>query len=327
MARSADERRKALLAWERRVRLEQRSAAVKYDEPAVRQALAQSGGDRGEALAILVEKAMEAGISAALAKSFSVDAFKTVATEPTTENEDALLQRILVEPDDWWAKLDYATALARRKDLRARFIRDQVAMGGLGDHETVEVLRENPEWGAGVQDLVHSLRFHDGFIEEVTLDARRFLEIGPELYRRAPVRHLNLEHAGEVSEQLFASPLLSRIVSMDLSQSQLGDAGMRHLASSPYLGKLAWLDVWGNGITNAGIEALVASNQLRALSFVRFDGNQCDSAEDVYMPDVGGGYVDHVPTQFGRDLEARYGHREWLHYRNTVHRDGSFGSS
>ena len=70
----------------------------------------------------------------------------------------------------------------------------------------------------------------------------RFLAKAPELYRRAPILHLNLTEVRAVAAELFASPHLARIESLSLAGNGLGDAEVALLAGSRHLGNLTWLD-------------------------------------------------------------------------------------
>lgn len=90
-------------------------------------------------------------------------------------------------------------------------------------------------WAANIRPLVDAWRFLRGFVEDVKLDAARFLTVAPELYRRAPVLHLDLTGVKPVAAELFQSPHLARIQSLGLPHNGLGDTEIAALADSPTL--------------------------------------------------------------------------------------------
>jgi hypothetical protein len=95
----------------------------------------------------------------------------------------------------------------------------------------------------------------------------------PDLYRAAPILGLKLVDAAGKLDALCASPVLDRIVWLDLFRQRIGDAGAQAIASSPHLRQLAWLHLGYAGITRAGIEALVASPNLPSLRYVNLVSN------------------------------------------------------
>ena len=151
--------------------------------------------------------------------------------------------------------------------------------------------------------------FVRGFVEWVTLDARAFLTCAPELYRRAPIRHLDLTGVKPVAAELFGSPHLARLVSLGLAQNELGDAEATLLARSPQLGKLAWLDLNHNTIGEAGLDALAASDRLPRLAYLRFDHNRAPDPTPAHADEY-----DATSTA-ATALQAKHGKRDWLDAR------------
>jgi uncharacterized protein (TIGR02996 family) len=236
---------------------------------------------------------------------------------------------VLEQPDLDQPRLAYADAVG---GPRAELVRVQVAMAQLRrkcqrarnwseQYDTQQRLlaKHGAEWAAPVAALVDAWTFRRGFPEQVTLDATRFLAEHETLYRRAPVLHLSLSGVRPVAAQLFASPALARIRSLDLRHNELGDAEVRALTESPHLGRLDWLDLAYNQIDRAGLDALAASQSLPRLGYLGFDGNRVADP----TPRLGGvedGMVhDMEYPALGKELQAKYGPKTWLSY--SVHTD------
>jgi uncharacterized protein (TIGR02996 family) len=237
-------------------------------------------------------------------------------------NLAALLAAVLAAPDDDAPRLAYADALEDSDPVRAEFIKIQVTLAvwrrnrATPEARTDAVLREGElirshgaTWGADLRGLVDKWVFIRGFAEWVTLDARAFLTSAPELYRRTPVRHLDLTGAKPVATQLFASAHLARLASLGLANNALGDAEATALAGSTHLGKLAWLDLSRNAIGQPGLEALAASTHLPRLGYLRFDQNR--------VPDPTPAHADEydADSALATALQTKYGTRDWLDAR------------
>jgi uncharacterized protein (TIGR02996 family) len=240
---------------------------------------------------------------------------------------------IVSAPDDDEPRLAYADAAESRDALRAEFIRLQVALArcrkargyvddiplasgkkGYAYLREGDLIRQYGEaWAGPVGELCSWRVFLRGFVEWVQLDAATFLSIAPEVYRRAPVLHLDLNGVKPFAAELFASPYLERILSLNLARNDLGDAEARIIAASPRLAKLTWLELCGNRIGAAGFEALAASDKLPRLGYLGFRNN---AAEDL-TPQHADEYDATSPA--AGELMRRYGYREWLsaHVRGT----------
>jgi len=134
-----------------------------------------------------------------------------------------------------------------------------------------------------------------------------------DLYRRAPVRHLDVRGAQPAAWALFSSPSLARIRSLALKQNDLGDAEVKLLADSPHLGELYWLDLSWNKIGLAGVEALAASTALPRLGWVALAQNPVENP--VPRPggvDYDGAIMDMEIPKLGLELQRKYGKRDWL---------------
>ena len=161
-------------------------------------------------------------------------------------------------------------------------------------------------WSADIRPLVAGCAFLRGFVELIELDAAQFLATAPALYRRAPIRHLELTNVKPVAVQLFSSPYLARIVSLSLLRNKLDDADVKLLASSPHLGHLAWLDLSLNAIDAPGLDALAASTHLPRLGYVSLGSNRVEDPTPKHCD----GY-EHT-SGAAQALIDKYGPRPWL---------------
>ncbi len=216
---------------------------------------------------------------------------------------DAFLRAILDNPDDDAPRLIYADWLEEHGDPeQAEFIRVQIALaarkparGREANRNLVALLRREEElltrhgeaWRGPVETGRNlSLTFRRGFIEGVSAEAHRFVEVAEQLFRRAPVRHVRLFWPG--TEQPYerarfvatvaAAPQLARLRSLDLSTCFIGSDGVRALAVCEYLGGLESLDLANNGIGRAGARALAGAPWLAGLIYLDLSGNYVNAA-------------------------------------------------
>jgi hypothetical protein len=150
-----------------------------------------------------------------------------------------------------------------------------------------------------------------GFIEYGVFDARVFALHAAELYQRAPILHVKLEGIADYPVAL-ASPLLARLVSLDLTDQEIGDEHVRRLAESPHASRLRWLGIAINNVTQDGLEAVCASPYLRHVQYFDCRGNRFEDPTDTFGSE-GEAIVFSMPTEAGAALEARHGRLEWLH--------------
>lgn len=213
---------------------------------------------------------------------------------------DAFLRDILANPDDDAPRLIFADWLEEQGDAgsvaRAEFIRVQCALasGSLSLRRRATLVRREQqflqewgdEWTLPIHRLVHSGRFHRGFIDEVSMRSDRFNAHAGQLFRRAPIQRLRLVHPCRLplslsvwepinvvsvadnenlrrlrflslhDNQLASRDVCALVVSehltnlreLVLSYNRIGDKGIRALAGSPLLGLLEYLDIASNDI-------------------------------------------------------------------------------
>jgi len=238
----------------------------------------------------------------------------------------ALLDEIIRSPDDMDLRLAYADAVQAADPERAELIRIQVLTAhhraahwppdrrasvesDLYRREQGMVYRRGQEWAADLAGLANSWHYLRGFPEEIGIDAADFLARAPELYRRAPVLHLNLRGVLPVIEEFFGSPHLGQIRSMWMVRQDFGDEEAALIARSPYLGDLEWMDLGANHIGAAGLDALAASERLPRLGYLGFMGNAVDDPTPRFADEYD------ADTPEATALQAKYGPREWLRAR------------
>ena len=241
-----------------------------------------------------------------------------------------MLRPIMALPESDGPRRDYAEFLEKRGDPRGEFIRIQLRiaeiyraqesraeLAGLTPRERNLLASHERDWVAIVASVSPGrCIFYRGFVEGIEIDARTFPGRADELYKRAPILHLTVRGGAGAVRDLCQCRALSRIVSLDFHQQQIGDEGAEAIASSPHLERLAWLDLRGNKLTKRGIEALAASKRLPRLRWLDVQLN--DFQNPVDEPDeIDGESIIHYDgsSPLGKELEARYGQQAWMHFR------------
>lgn len=234
-----------------------------------------------------------------------------------------LIADVIAAPDHDGPRLAYAAAISTQHAERSRFIelqlrsavaeRDPNALPQPSlKYGADDLLRTYGfTWAAGLCPPCTAIYYDRGFVEHVCISMQDFLRHGAALLAQAPIRHLDLTWSPGVTRQLFESPLLSTIRSLNLDRCSLGDEEMRWLAASPYLGNLEWLELLRNNVGMDGVRALAASALLPRLRYVGFFGNPADPTEELFFDQ---GYViDRGLPEQGRIIEAEFGPVDWLH--------------
>lgn len=245
---------------------------------------------------------------------------------------DELQQFITAHPEDDTARLCYAQALPEDSPRR-RFIILQLQIAYILSHEgsadswdrhdklrreaEALLVQHGAEWSAPLRERVRDLQnldFARGFVESVTMSPLQFLASAEALLAAAPISMLRLTSV-EGLEALARSPHLGRLRALSLEDLKLGEEGMRTLLASPHLKALRWLDVSGCKIQRAGLEALCASSNLPSLCWVNLAANGFPNPQDRPGSVDGDWIYDWHTDPLGGELEARYGRKEWLHFR------------
>jgi len=240
------------------------------------------------------------------------------------------MRAVLANPDGDEPRRAYMEWAAEHGDPRANFIRVQLALAeahrrgasveewaALHKASTEHLEKRRALWclplePLAVDGLIDKPGFRRGFVEDVTMDAAAFAREAPRAYAVAPIRYVSLLNIVDAPRAL-ASPHLGRIRSLDLSARGVDDAAIEALAASPHARGLRWLDLSKNQIGRAGLDALAASPHLKGLRYVNFVGNREKDPAEEYSTEGPSVLYSHE-SELGRDLEARFGRLEWLHW-------------
>lgn len=225
------------------------------------------------------------------------------------ETRESLFAQVLADPDADAPRLDLARFLEAQGDPQGELIRLQIEnakelrkYGPTPDYRTTYLrakdllAQHEPEWTREIAPIAAHPSIARGFVEGVTLDAPRFFEAMPRLYKLAPIRKLVLVDAGTLAEAIARSPLLDQIVSLIFyNQSKthpIGDDGLRALAASPHVTRMKRLGLTSNDIGPMGVEALAASKRMPELIDVELGGNRIESPVETFGVDGMTGLVN-----------------------------------
>src|SRR5262245_28400520 len=109
------------------------------------------------------------------------------ARNPRMISEEAFRLSILERPEDDGPRVVYADWLEEEGDAdRAELIRLQC---GAGDQERERelVTRFGPTWAGPLLRNIYNYTFRRGFVEEITVEAAMFLDLGERLFDAAPI--------------------------------------------------------------------------------------------------------------------------------------------
>ncbi len=257
-----------------------------------------------------------------------------------TETLNDLHRRIFEDPDADAPRIAYAQHVGSREPVRGELIRLQVERfaGDLrarrwrsqpSQRERDLLDQHGDDWAQLVAPYGRTgipfppYEFHRGFVELLRTEAATFVELGEDLLRLGPIRHLALGADGTPLDLVLAQPALRYLRSLELGYWEMGDAGAAAVASCPYLGGLVLLGLQDNHIGEPGVSALCATPWVRGLRSVDLRDNPMPMAtiavDEWIMDGEGGG--KHEPTELGQRLEAQHGPIPWLHADSTLGAD------
>ncbi len=211
---------------------------------------------------------------------------------PPGDDGEALLDAVRAAPDDDAPRLVYADWLTERGDARGEFISVQIQRArepgnlALAEREAVLLSEHEDRWRGQLGDDVVNAVFRRGFVDEVTLHARAFVELGPKLFELAPVRVLRLvDLTPDDAFALAASEDLTRIKTLRVSNSRgsaeraLGFEGLSALLGSRNLRHLEGLELEGQHLDDLGAMTLAKMGppSLPALKRLKLAGDQISS--------------------------------------------------
>jgi uncharacterized protein (TIGR02996 family) len=197
--------------------------------------------------------------------------------------EVRFLERICAEADDDAPRLIFADWLDEQGDPRGEFIRLQVALARLHgedpvriellDREAALLGRYYTHWSQEFRGIVGGPEYYRGFVETVFMEARTFLRRADDLFRLAPVRHIQFLDVGNSLGRLMQSSHLAKLSSLTIYAQHVGERLTRALVDSPHLGELRTLNIGRNNVGDRAAERLACSPRFRQLTTLDLSDN------------------------------------------------------
>lgn len=194
----------------------------------------------------------------------------------------ALLAAILANPDDDTPRLVYADWLDEFGDendrARARFIREWCEAARRDPYDSPSRRKSvwmNDDraraWAGWPDGLIVASRFARGFVEEVTMYSKRFVADGGRLFDTQPVRAVKfVDMTGTRGvappEELFASPHLARLHTVEFAGLTVNDQFAAHLVRSAHLAGIRCLRLRNCTLTPKGLRAVLEAESLPNLA-------------------------------------------------------------
>jgi uncharacterized protein (TIGR02996 family) len=200
-------------------------------------------------------------------------------------DEQPFLEAIFARYHDDGPRFIYADFLDDAGDPeRGELVRVQVALSRMTEDHPGHADLKNQEaelreanivrWSEHLSDLdLEQCEFRRGVLDSVVVGAATFLEKGEELFRRVPIRRVQLRDSATVMPELVVSPLLANVRELVLCGDNLGNGGVNLLTRSPFLKELEMLDLGFNGINDAGVNILARAGTMPNLSSLSLSAN------------------------------------------------------
>lgn len=219
---------------------------------------------------------------------------------------EELLPAVLANPDDDLPRLVYADALEEAGDVaRAEFIRAQIALANrpgridLVAREAALWAIHGPEWlaplrrkGEGLESRTTHGHFVKGFVEIVWMPAAWFLLRAHRLFDRTPVRELRVLRASpDEFRELFQSPYVGRLRTLDLSDRRIGDRGLDRIRRAKPLDGVRRLRLRACNLSDRGAVRFAETASVRSLEEL-----------DVSLNDLSPECVELLRDRFGRSV-------------------------
>lgn len=195
----------------------------------------------------------------------------------------SFLKAILADPDDDSLRLIFADWLEEHGDPLGEFIRTQYALleSDLDPATSWKLLQRERElksehgvaWAGPIAALAMSYDFRKGFVEEIGIDAKHFVEQAASLFDAAPIRRLTPCNTTLYLTEFLQCPQLERLAALSFIGTDLGDDGAMLIAQSPYLCGLRELYLETNLIELPGARALAEAPALAPLTELHLEGN------------------------------------------------------
>jgi uncharacterized protein (TIGR02996 family) len=210
---------------------------------------------------------------------------------------------LVAHPDDDTPRLVLADWLEEHGDehaaARAEFIRVQIELAKLSKHDPrYEELARREEfllstheahWLGPLQGVVTKAVWQRGFPQRMKLGVRAFMDNADELFRQAPILHLQLLRINQTKmtmEELAACPHFARLRGFSLPGSSVGDEKLRALFREADLGNVDTLDLSGTGVGEGSLKE-IAAGRLPRLRSLNLSGNMLEFVvQKLFRDDV-----------------------------------------
>lgn len=208
------------------------------------------------------------------------------ATDPQYQ---AFESDIVAHPDDDAPRLILADWLDDQADeataARAEFIRAQVELANdalpparrreLTDRQNALLKLYRRAWLGSLAEVVTEVVWQRGFPQRLKLGVRQFMDNADELFRQAPILHLQLLRVSQTKlsiEEVAASPHFGRLRGLSLAASSIGDDKVAALVGQANLENLESLELPGAGIGRKTMRA-IAKARLPRLRVLNLNNN------------------------------------------------------
>jgi uncharacterized protein (TIGR02996 family) len=218
-------------------------------------------------------------------------------------DHDTFIRAICENPADDTARLVFADWLAENGDPdRGEFIRIEVELAnrdpdGVGDEprrrdlfaRRSELLKAHKRrWLEPFLGYAKESAFERGFVTELEVPVEVFLTRGPGWFAAAPITRVRFtrfevwedpaRRGLRLGDELFASPLLSRLAVINLSANQLNASDMELFAHHPDLSRVQELKLEWNELRSEGAAVLAGMAQLHGLESLYLMNNRITDA-------------------------------------------------
>jgi uncharacterized protein (TIGR02996 family) len=205
-----------------------------------------------------------------------------VAKKKLNPHERAFLDAIGENPEDDGPRLVYADWLDDHgQPHRAELIRLQCRLALLEEHDPERLRLEQREadllfafgkgWSAVPPCAGDHLRsFHRGFFDRLSTTASDFLKRGGSFFAASPLTEVQLRNVRGRAPRLAASPLLGRLTTLCLYDSDLTPDDLHALGASPHLGNLRALALSRPVLNAEHAQALAGWSALPRLRRLQF---------------------------------------------------------
>jgi uncharacterized protein (TIGR02996 family) len=196
----------------------------------------------------------------------------------------AFLQAIAAAPEDDLPRLVFADWLDENgRPERADFIRVEVDIARtqpgspdrskLFERQDALLKAHRKEWFALFDGKVEEYKSERGFVIAIRTGPEQFLTHADQWFGTQPITEMRLSNvwsdspAGRkcLAKEIFTSPYLGQLKSLDLENAGVNAAGIYWLSQNPAITELQELNLRGNRIANEGVRTLAAMPGLAKL--------------------------------------------------------------